>query len=141
MAKDRDHLQWFYEQTHYTVVLPRQQLSFRIGQHNPALDEILRERCHVKQRWAIITPCNPESESVDEDANHLALVRLRRELNKAGLKYFDSVNQSPEGEWHELGFFVVDPDSATIKAVARRYRQNAYVEAKLGEAPRLTWMI
>ena len=141
MAVDRKHLQWFYEQTHYTVVLAHQQLTFRIGHHDPALDQILRERCHVHSHWAMLTPCNPSSEATDEDANHMALARLRRELDEASIKYFNSVNQSPEGEWHELGFLLVDPEASVVRAAARRYRQNAYVAAKLGEASELVWMI
>lgn len=141
MAADRAHLQWFYEQTHYTVVLPRQQLTFRIGRHDPALDQVLQQRCKVTRNWAILTPFNPGSEAADEDANHLSLIRLRRELDEASIKHFNSVNQSPEGEWHELGFLLVDPDAAVIKSAARRYRQNAYVAGTLGEAPQLVWMI
>lgn len=141
MAVDRETLRRFYEQTYYTALLAKQPLTFRIGLHDPALDEILRQRCGVTRNWAIITPYNPSSKETDEDANHSALVRLRRELDEASLKHFNSVNQSPEGEWHELGFLVVDPDPAVIKSAARRYRQNAYVAAKLGEAPQLVWMI
>lgn len=141
MATDRETLKRFYEQTYYTVLLAKQPLTFRIGVHDTALDEILRQRCGVTRSWAIITPYNPSSKATDEDANHSALVRLRRELDEASLKHFNSVNQSPEGEWHELGFMVVDPDPAVIKSAARRYRQNAYVAAKLGEAPQLVWMI
>lgn len=141
MATDREHLQWFYEQTHYTVLLPRQRLTFHIGQHDPEIDKTLRESCGVQRHWAIITPYNPSSVEVDEDANHMALMRLRSELDAVSVKHFNSVNQSPEGEWYELGFLVVDPDAAVIKSAARRYRQNAYVAAKLGGAPELVWMI
>lgn len=141
MATDRETLKQFYEQTYYTVLLEKQPLTFRIGLHDSTLDEILRQRCGVTRNWAIITPYNPSSNATDEDANHSALMRLRRDLDEASLRHFNSVNQSPEGEWHELGFLVVDPDLTSIKTAARHYRQNAFVAAKLGEAPQLVWMI
>ena len=141
MAMDRANLQKFYEQTHYTVLLEKKPLTFHIGKYDAAQDTVLRQRCGVTRDWVIITPYNPSSNATDEDANHSALMRLRRELNAASLTYFNSVNQSPEGEWHELGFLVVDPDLAVIKAAARHYRQNAFVAAKLGQAPQLVWMI
>jgi hypothetical protein len=141
MPTDRATLQQFYQQTHYTVVLPRQRLTFRIGRYDEQTEAMLKQHCGVTRNWAILTPYNPNSKQTDEDANHVALMRLRQDLDTASLKRFDSVNMSPEGEWHELGFLVVDATSANIKALARRYRQNAYVAAKLGEAPQLVWMI
>lgn len=141
MATNRTTLQQFYEQTHYTVLLPRQRLTFLIGKYSVKLDDLLQKHCGVTRNWAILTPYNPSSHLSDEDTNHVALMRLRRELDAASLKHFDTVNMSPEGEWHELGFLVVDPQSSEIKTAARRYRQNAYVAAKLGEAPQLVWMV
>lgn len=141
MPADRQLLEQHYARTHYVLRLGGQQVVFHIGRHDPAHDRILRERCGVQQRWCLITPFNPGSVETDEDVNLLALLRLRRELDAAGLRHFDTVNQSPEGEWLELGFMIADADAATSRSLARRYRQNAFVEGMLGEAPRLVWMI
>jgi hypothetical protein len=141
MAADRATLQQFYEQTHYTVLLPRQRLTFLVGTYSAKLDDLLQEHCGVTRNWAILTPYNPHSNASDEDSNHASLMRLRRDLDTASLKHFDSVNMSPEGEWHEMGYLVVDASSSDMKGLARRYRQNAYVAAKLGEAPQLVWLI
>jgi hypothetical protein len=78
---------------------------------------------------------------LDEDANLTALARLRQELEVVGLRYFNALNQSPDGEWPELGYLIADPEPAKAKALGRRYRQNAFVSGTLGEAPKLIWLL
>lgn len=141
MPLDRHLLEQHYLNTHYVLRLGRERITFRIGQHDAAQDQLLRDRCGVQQRWSILTAYNPGSDTADDDVNHLAHARLRRELAAAGLNAYDSVNQSPEGEWLEMGYLIADADNATLRSFARRYRQNAFVEAKIGEAPRLVWMV
>lgn len=130
-----------YLNTNYLVLLPRNPLTFRIGEYNPAAETILFQHCGIQESWVIITPCNPNSEKTDDDANLAALARLRQELEIVGLRHFKTINQSPDGEWPEYGYLVVDPEPAKAKALGRRYRQNAFVSGNKGEAPKLIWLL
>jgi hypothetical protein len=130
-----------YTKTDYRVLLPRNALTFRIGEYDAAAEESLFKHCDIKQDWVIITPCNPNSEKNDDDANLAALARLRQELEVVGLRYFTAINQSPDGEWPEHGYLVPDPEPAKAKALGRRYRQNAFVSGTKGEAPKLIWLL
>lgn len=135
----------FYEEayinTDYCVLLPRKPVTFRIGEYNAEAEATLKQHCGIKKDWAIITPCNPNSDKTDEDANLTALARLRQELEIVGVRYYNAINQSPDGEWPELGYLIVDPDPGKATSLGRRYRQNAYVSAVLGEAPKLVWLM
>jgi hypothetical protein len=130
-----------YLNTDYRVLLPRKALTFRIGSYDAEAEALLKKHCGIENQWAIITPCNPNSQEADEDANLTALARLRQELEVVGLRYFNAINQSPDGEWPELGYLIADPEPAKAKALGRRYRQNAFVTAALGEAPKLIWLL
>lgn len=130
-----------YINTDYRVLLPRRALTFRIGVHDPEAEADLQRHCNIQREWAIITPCNPNSDKTDEDANLTALARLRQELEIVGLRYYNAINQSPDGEWPELGYLIADPELAKAKALGRRYRQNAFVSGTLGQAPKLVWLL
>lgn len=130
-----------YLNTDYRVLLPRKAITLRIGEHDAAVESQLFQHCGIQTQWAIITPCNPNSEMADDDANLAALTRLRQELEVSGIRYFQAINQSPAGEWPEHGYLIADPDLAQVKAFARRYRQNAFVTGAKGEAPKLIWLI
>lgn len=130
-----------YLDTNYLVLLPRNALTFRIGAYDAAAENILFQHCGIQESWVIITPCNPNSEKTDDDANLAALARLRQELEVVGLRYCKAINQSPDGEWPEYGYLVVDPEPAKAKSLGRRYRQNAFVSGNKGEAPKLIWLL
>lgn len=130
-----------YLNTDYRVLLPRNALTFRIGEYDADTESKLFKHCDIEQQWAIITPCNPNSDKSDEDANLTALARLRQELEVVGLRYFNAINQSPDGEWPELGYLIADPEPAKAKSLGRRYRQNAFVSGTKGEAPKLIWLL
>jgi hypothetical protein len=130
-----------YTKTDYRVLLPRNALTFRIGEYDAEAESRLFQHCGIEQHWAIITPCNPKSEPTDEDANFTALARLRQELEVVGLRYFNTINQSPDGEWPELGYLIPDPEPAKAKALGRRCRQNAFVSGTKGQAPKLIWLL
>lgn len=137
----RHALEDAYLNTDYIVLLPRKALTFRIGEYDELAEETLFKLCDIKQDWAIITPCNPNSEKVDDDANLASLARLRQELEVVGLRCFKAINQSPNGEWPEHGYLVVDPEQGKAKSLGRRYRQNAFVSGTKGEAPKLVWLL
>lgn len=130
-----------YTNTDYRVLLPRRALTFRIGQYDAETEKALQQHCNIEREWAIITPCNPNSDKTDEDANLTALARLRQELEIVGLRYYNAINQCPDGEWPELGYLIADAEPAKAKALGRRYRQNAYVTATIGSAPKLVWLM
>lgn len=138
---DRQKLEEAYNNTDYRVLLPRNALTLRIGEYDAAAESSLFKHCDIQESWVIITPCNPNSEKVDDDANLAALTRLRQELEVVGLRYFTAINQSPDGEWPEHGYLVADPEPAKAKALGRRYRQNAFVSGTKGEAPKLIWLL
>ena len=141
MSSARHKFEQAYINTDYRVLLPRSALTFRIGEYDAEVEKRLFDHCRIEREWAIITPCNPNSEKADDDANLAALARLRQELEVVGLRYFQAINQSPDGEWPEHGYLVVDPEQGKAKSLGRRYRQNAFVSGSKGEAPKLVWLL
>ena len=69
MSSARHKFEQAYINTDYRVLLPRSALTFRIGEYDAEVEKRLFDHCRIEREWAIITPCNPNSDKADEDAN------------------------------------------------------------------------
>lgn len=132
-----------YRRTEYRVRLsPAPDLVLRVNRHQPDDDLRLRQECGVHSHWALITPCNPHSQPLDEAANTRRLEELAAMLREQGLARWPSCNRHPQGRWpDEPGYLLCDPPPGLAEALGRRFSQNAIVTGGLGEAAQLLWLI
>ena len=57
-------------------------------------------------------------------------------------RWLQAINHDPTGSWpDEPGFLVADAELLWLHDLAARFYQNAFVAARLGEAPRLVWLV
>lgn len=138
----RDRLEQVYRKAEYLVPLSDRQLSFRIGVHDPAAEAMLRLQLPIRRNWAILTPCNPRSERAAEELNSFYYHELRDALAQESGQWVQAINRDPSGNWpDEPGFLLADAEALWLHDLAARFHQNAFVAARLGEAPRLVWLV
>lgn len=138
----RLRLEQVYRKTEYQVALPDRQIVFRIGEYDPAAEALLRLNLPVRREWAILTPCNPRSQEATEELNSFYYHELRDALVGKDDRWLQAINHDPSGSWpDEPGFLVADAELLWLHDLAARFHQNAFVAAKLGEAPRLVWLV
>lgn len=138
----RDRLEKVYRKTEYRVPVGELNLRFRIGEFDPGAEALLRMQLPMRQGWAILTPCNPRSQEATEEMNGFYYHELRDIIAQRGGHCLQAINHDPSGAWpDEPGFVVSDAEPLWLHDLAGRFRQNAYVTAKLGQAPRLVWTV
>ncbi len=138
----RKELEEAYRRTRYLLRLPAEVLELRVGRHEPRTGRRLAEQTGCRSDWALVTPCNPRSRPLLAWQNRLRLQAMAAGLVEYGLAHYPTLHRDPDGRWpDEAGFLLVDPPRGLARALGRRYRQNAIVVARLGEAPRLEWLI
>lgn len=137
----RSRLERVYRKAEYQVPLHNRSLLFRVGEFDPAAEALLRMNTTIKSVWAILTPCNPRSQEATEEFNNYYYHEMRDALASHAGAWIRAVNHDPSGSWpDEPGFLVADPDLVWIRDLAAHFRQNAFVQARLGEAPKLIWL-
>lgn len=138
----RQRLERVYRKTEYQVALPDRQLVFRVGEYDPAAEALLRLSLPIRRGWAILTPCNPRSQEATEELNSFYYHELRDALVGKDDRWLQAINHDPSGSWpDEPGFLVADAEPLWLHDLAARFHQNAFVAARLGEAPRLVWLV
>lgn len=131
-----------YRAAEYRVPLRDQgELVLRVDFKEASADRKLRGHCGVKTHWAILTPCNPGSQRLDEAANARRLQQCEAALERRGLRHRPAHNHDPRGQWpDEPGFLLCDPPASVAEQLGREFGQNAILAGMLGEAPRLVWL-
>lgn len=124
----------------YDVRLGRHTLHLRIGHRQPQADHCLNLHAGVQHHWVILTACNPGATRLTPAENQQRTRDLHTALERHGVRWRATVNRDPEGTWpDEPAVLVADPDPVWIDALARHWKQAAYVSGQLGGAPRLVW--
>lgn len=138
----RQRLEKVYRKAEYRVPLGDRNLRFRIDAFDPAAEALLRLQMPIRRGWAILTPCNPRSQEATTELSSYYYHELRDTLAQRGAHCLQAINHDPTGTWpDEPGFVLADAEPLWLHELAARFRQNAYVTAKLGEAPRLVWVV
>lgn len=138
----RERLEKVYRKTEYQVPLSDRTLRFRIGERDPAAEALLRMQLPIRRDWAILTPCNPRPQEASESINSFYYHELRDALAQRQGHCLQAINHDPSGSWpDEPGFIVADAEPLWLHDLGARFRQNAFVAARLGEAPRLVWLV
>jgi len=137
----RDAWEAAYRQAEYRVGLPAGELVLKVGVHDAENDRRLCREAGVRGRWAIVTPCNPDSRRLPDPANAERLIELAAIVANRELRCVGAVNRDPAGRWpDEPGVLLCDPPPGLAEELGRRFAQNAILAAALGEAPRLVWL-
>jgi hypothetical protein len=141
VSASRAELEAAYLRTQYCARLARGEVILRIGAYDEAADRRLRVEAGVRAHWAILTPCNPQSQLLTAEDNAARLARLARRLAEARIRVLPSLNRDPQGAWpDEDGFFLCDPPAGAAQSLGREFDQNAIVVGELGQPPRLVWL-
>lgn len=134
----RDAAAAAFETAEYRIALGAKVFVRRIGRIDAAADAALRA-CGCRHTWAVVTACNPAARRTDAADNAARSDALLAEVMAAGWRHLPARNQAPNGDWEEPGLCLLDVDAPDLLALARRYRQRAYVAAQLGSEPTLVW--
>lgn len=119
-----------YREAEYVVREPY--IVIRIGERNAALDALIGKAASA----AFLTAANPGSEPAGEEENRRSHAELERSL--AGLPCVDAEGRDPKRGWPaEPGFLVLGISRIQASALARRFRQNAFVWCERGRPPEL----
>ena len=138
----RNRLEKVYRKTEYRVPLGDRNLRFHIDHFDPGAEALLRLQLRIRRHWAILTPCNPRSQEATTELNGFYYHELRDTLAQRGGHCLQAINHDPTGTWpDEPGFILADAEPLWLHDLAARFRQNAYVSAQLGQAPRLVWVV
>lgn len=137
----REALDRAYRAALYLVQLPRGPLTLRVGPPDAAAAARLAAECDCRHGWALMTPCNPWSEALDDHENKRLFSTLKGELAAIRQAWQPTLHRDPDGKWRdEPGCLLLDPPPGLAIELGRRYRQNAVVTARLGDASRLIWL-
>lgn len=140
-GSQRKKLDAVYRKSEYRVVAGNKTLRFKVGEYDAEAEQLLRGLIAVKREWAILTPCNPRSQEATQEMNAFYYHELRDALSARHSLWVPAMNHDPLGSWQdEPGFAIADADVLWVRELGARFRQNAYVAAKLGEALRLVWL-
>ncbi len=141
ISAERGAWEALYAASEYRVRLPHGEIVLRVGHRGTTQDDLLR-RAGVRTHWALLTPCNPGSQRLADDANRQRLEQLRAEVRELGLAGYDSFNRDPGGGWpDEPGLLLADAADGVVEALGRRYGQNAFLAGRMGQASQLVWLI
>lgn len=109
----------------YRVYDGDQQIALHIGQANPAMAALLAR--FGATHGGLVTGENPFGQLQSPQANAAANAELAAAIDALGLPRLPSDGGSEDGAWNEPGFLVVGGDGAPVDALARRFRQAAWV--------------
>ena len=140
-GSQRKKLDAVYRKTEYRVVVGGKTLAFRVGEFDADAEQLLFSQIAVAREWSILTPCNPRSQEATQEMNSFYHHELRDAIAARNSLWLPAINHDPQGSWQdEPGFAIADADPLWVRELGSRFRQNAYVSAKVGEALRLIWL-
>ena len=123
-----------YQKADY-VVFSEPQVVLRVGEKNPALDELIRTEGATSA--AFVTAANPRGEKRSEKENGVANAALQSFVSAAGYPHFWGEGRDPFGSWAEPSFLVIGIYRANAEALGQLFEQNAIVFCEAGQAPEL----
>lgn len=133
---DRAALDAAYRRTRYVV--PSLQLTLRVGQHHPDLDEVLSRE--GVQSWVFLSAANPYSGLLCDAENRARHDNLLRALDEAGYRYVEGYGEASGENWPaERSVLILGMDHAAAAQWAERFEQNAVVAGVLSGTAELLW--
>lgn len=109
----------------YRVYDDGRRIELRIGEANPAMAAVLAR--FGATHGGLVTGENPFGQQQSPEANAAANAELAAAIDALGLPRLPSDGGSEDGSWNEPGFLVIGGEGAPVDALARRFRQAAWV--------------
>ena len=109
----------------YRVYDNGKRIDLHLGQRNPAMAAVLAR--HGATHGGLVTGENPFGQTQSAAANATANAELAAAIDALGLPRLPSDGGSEDGSWNEPGFLVVGGEGQPVDALARRFRQAAWV--------------
>ena len=127
-----------FKATSYRVETEDGIFGLRIGVHDPAFDDYLRQQ--GASCWGLLTAYNPGG-VLCEDENPLRQMQLLERLQQLGWTYRLACNIADDGGWPaEPGFLLLQVSEMEVCSLAAEFSQRACVCGDIGSAPRLVWI-
>lgn len=135
----RKELDQLYRTTDYVVRRDSEDIVIRIGEHSPAVDELLTES---SQSWAFLTAWNPYSRELTAEENARRQNELINELNAKSIGFLPGAGEDRDGRWPpEESVLLLGIDRDAAIGLAKGFEQNAIVFGRHGEAAELVWCV
>ncbi len=127
-----------FQDADYAVRAPGVRISLRIGRHSGELAALLAQ--YGQPGIAILTAFNPLAITASDDENRSAQASLLRAARALGLPCFEGENSPGNGDGpSEPTVAVLGMSRERAQAMARQFRQLAFVYADAGAIPELVW--
>lgn len=134
--KELDHL---YRTTDYVVRVDGEVIVIRIGEHSPAVDELLTES---PRSWAFLTAWNPYSRELTAEENARRQNKLINELNARSFRFLYGAGEDRHHRWPpEESFLILGIDHDAAVGLANKFEQNAIVFGQHGKVAELVWCV
>ena len=94
---------------------------------------------HNVESSAFLTAHNPYSQLVTDSENTILQNSLKSDLDSLGLTFINGFGQGSEAnsDWKESSFLVLGIDFEMATALAKKYKQNAYIWSSIDCIPKL----
>jgi len=115
-----------YQQTAYVARAAEREWTIRVGQAEPALDNLLDS--HGVGSWCFVTAWNPASRRLDDAQNAARNGRLETELESSPYVVLRGEGRGADSRWvPEKSLLVLGIDRPEATGLGRRHGQNAIV--------------
>lgn len=130
-----------YRRARYCICVGPSEIVLHVDRYDRAAECRILSESPIKRRWSILTPCNPGSCALTTAQNMRRLDELIDILKQHHQPWLPTRNQDPDGCWpDEAGVLLCDPPTSLTESLARHFEQIAYLDGKIGSAPRLVWL-
>lgn len=110
-------------------------MILKVGEQNDALRALFAS--FGVETGAFLTAWNPGGELADLDQNYDQQAELLSEIEKLRLNYFVGEGVHPNGDWREDSYLLLGIDQISAEALARQFRQAAYLWLPISGVPEL----
>ena len=125
-----------YPATDYRFGEGAEAITLRIDEVSSALESLYVRLAHT--RGVFITAFNPYGEVHGDEATEAAHLRLGRELKGLHAIVIEGAGPDPKAVWpQEKSYFALGADLDSVRAIGRRYRQDAVVWVGRDAVPQL----
>lgn len=138
MTSASDEALWSaYRATLFEACTPSGRICIRVGQHEPALDDLLAQ--YGAEAWVFVTASNPASAHLDAAENRARNEELKRCLESLALPaWYRGAGRSPTGAWDpEESVLALGIEREDALRLGRRFGQNAVVWGRVGSVAEL----
>ena len=118
--------------TKYCAVVDGNELTLIPGKSSKPLDKFLEK--YSLDCAAFITAWNPRSMNLEPEENQRQNLKLQKDIDNLGLRYFKGYGVGMDGEWPaEESYLILGLPRIEAMDLAVKYEQNAFVYCQKGQ--------